>query len=344
MPSPETPPVLGQWILDTRSWYPEVEKVHQLEKYASRALSLLPTATGSQVFRYVRPVDAKMALGSALLKHYAVARLSRDPATPWSRVVATGFKVGPPDGGTGGTTKPIYVDPDTGRQPVSFNVSHQAGVVAIVAVATTAAANQGGEEKGRNEEGEEEEVVQVGVDVVSPPERRKRDLEFISSSGWPAFVDMHAEVLGHGEVAYLKHQVPLRADAGSTEQANDERLRAFYALWALREAYLKLGGTGLVADWLRELEFRGFRAPRPTAAWDVPASEDKGEVLNDISIWLRGQKVEDVDMCLRSIGPEFMVATAVRTPGNKAARLGSALGPYEVLSLDEVLDFAEVSG
>ncbi|KAL2183058.1 hypothetical protein L209DRAFT_758452 [Thermothelomyces heterothallicus CBS 203.75] len=326
-PSTSPIPILGQWILDTRSWYPGVEKVNQLETHASRAFSLLSHATRSQVLRYVRPPDAKMALASALLKHYAVAKLSR-ARIPWSRVVATGFTAAP-----GGGTKPVFVDPATGTQPVFFNVSHQAGIVAIVAVAAGGAGEEG---KGE----EEEEVVQVGVDVVSPAERRARDHEYIAANGWAAFVDMHAEVLGHGEVAYLKHQVPAAAD----DADDDGRLRAFYALWALREAYLKLGGTGLVADWVRDLEFRRFRPPTPTPGWDSPAREEEGQVLRDIGIWLRGDKVEDVDMCLRSIGPDFMIATAVRTPGRKAARLRSALGPYEVLSLEEVLDFAEASG
>ncbi|KAL2161048.1 hypothetical protein VTH06DRAFT_8761 [Thermothelomyces fergusii] len=332
MAPPGTPPILGQWILDTRSWYPEVQKVHQLETYASRAFAVLPGAARSQVLRYVRPADAKMALASALLKHYAVARLAR-ARIPWSRVAAAGFAPAP------GGTKPVFVDPATGAQPVRFNVSHQAGVVAIVAVAVEEAEEGGGGGGGE---------VQVGVDVVSPAERRARDHRYIAEHGWPAFVDMHAEVLGRDEVAYLKGgRVPgagAATAADHEEEHNDRRLRAFYALWALREAYLKLGGTGLVADWVRDLEFRGFRPPSPAPAWDSPAREEEGQVLRDIGIWLRGDKVEDVDMCLRSVGPDFMIATAARTPGRNAARLGPALGAYEVLSLEDVLSFAEASG
>ncbi|KAL2150228.1 hypothetical protein VTH82DRAFT_7904 [Thermothelomyces myriococcoides] len=332
MTSSNAPPILGQWILDTRSWYPEVQTASQLEIHASRAFSLLSSATRSQVLRYVRPADAKMALASALLKHYAVARLSRAPRIPWSRIVATGFTAAP------GGTKPVFVDPATGAQPVFFNVSHQAGVVAIIAVAA-GDKNEGGGGGG----GGGGEEVQVGVDVVSPAERRARDHRYIADNGWPDFVDMHAEVLGHGEVEYLKHQVPVAASADD-DSGNDARLRAFYALWALREAYLKLGGTGLVADWVRDLEFRGFRPPSPTPTWDSPAREEDDQILRDIGIWLQGNKIEDVDMCLRSVGPDFMIATAIRTPGKNAAQLGSVLGSYEVLSLEEVLRFAEASG
>jgi 4'-phosphopantetheinyl transferase len=63
-----------------------------------------------------------------------------------------------------------------------------------------------------------------------------------------------------------------------------------------------------------------------------------------MEIWFKGRKVEDVNMCLRSIGSDYMIATAVRTPGKAEDGLGWVLGPYEVLSLGDVLDFAEASG
>ncbi|KAK4042001.1 hypothetical protein C8A01DRAFT_44980 [Parachaetomium inaequale] len=323
-------PVLAQWILDTRDWYPEARQTKQLETHASRALSLLPPTTRPQILRYLQVRDAKLALASALLKHYAIAKLSRTP-TPWSQTVATNFTQDP-------RRKPIYIDPATSAQPVSFNVSHQAGVVALVAVAGyPSSTTKGGE-------GEGDGGAQVGVDVVCTSERRARDLDMIAKEGWPAFVDMHADVFAPGEVAYLKgyHRVPSGGTA--QQQENDGRLRAFYALWALREAYVKLTGEALLASWLRELEFRGFRASRPTAGWGVPAREEEGEVVRDMEIWFQGSKVEDVNMCLRSIGPDYMIATAVRTPGKAEDGLGWALGPYEVLSLGEVLDFAEASG
>ncbi|KAH6854845.1 hypothetical protein B0I37DRAFT_410898 [Chaetomium sp. MPI-CAGE-AT-0009] len=306
-------PIIAQWILDTRTWYPEVTQTKELETHAARAFALLPPASRAPILRYHHARDAKMALASALLKHYAVARLAR---TGWSATVATGFT-------RDARTKPVYVDPATGAQPVAFNVSHQAGVVAIVAV-------------------------EVGVDVVCTSERRARDHAMLAGEGWPAFVDMHADVFAPGEVAYLKHRVlagGLGAGAGAGAATTyDAKLRAFYTLWALREAYVKLTGDALLADWLKELEFRGFQPPKPTAGWDVPAREEEGEVVREIGIWFRGRRVDDVNMCLRSMGEDFMIATAVRTPGRKEDGLGWPLGPYEVLSLEQVLEFAEASG
>jgi 4'-phosphopantetheinyl transferase len=188
-------------------------------------------------------------------------------------------------------------------------------------------------------------VVEVGVDVVCTSERRTRDHAMLAGEGWPAFVDMHADVFAPGEVAYLKHRVleavPGLVAGATVERINDGKLRAFYTLWALREAYVKLTGEALLAEWLKDLEFRGFRPPRPTAGWDVPAREEEGEVVRDIEIWFKGARVEDVNISLRSMGEDFMIATAVRTPGRKEDGLGWALGPYEALSLEQVLDFAE---
>ncbi|KAK4239748.1 hypothetical protein C8A03DRAFT_13895 [Achaetomium macrosporum] len=334
-------PTLAQWILDTRAWFPEVSATQQLETHASRAFSLLPPSSRTAILRYYHPRDAKMALASALLKHYAVARLSH---TSWSQLLAANN----PDGAftRDARTKPVYIDPATGTQPVAFNVSHQAGIVAIIAVAGYHPPSTG--------EAQAEVGVEVGVDVVCTSERRARDHAMIARDGWPAFVDMHGDVFAPGEVRYLKHRVLstaaglVPASAPTAEQVVDGKLRAFYALWALREAYVKLTGEALLAEWLRELEFVDFRPPRPTAAWEVPAQEGDGEredaeVIRRVDIRFKGEKVEDVNMCLRSMGPDYMIATAVRTPGRKEDGLGWSLGPYELLSLEEVLDFAESS-
>ncbi|KAK3693701.1 hypothetical protein B0T22DRAFT_476524 [Podospora appendiculata] len=329
--------VLVQWILDTRSWFPEATQTRHLETQASRALALLPENERAAVLKYYFVRDAKMSLASALLKHYAISRLAQ---IPWAATTIT----------RDARTKPVWRDPATGSSPVAFNVSHQAGIVALVAVADYPGA------------------VEVGVDVVCTSERRERDLAILrGQQGWHGFVDMHADVFAAGEAAYLKYQVirevPWLAAAArqSPERAADGKLRAFYALWALREAYVKLTGEALLAEWLRELEFRYFHPPRPTAAWAVPAIEEttkkKGEgegegddagddddapqVIRDIEIRFRGKRVDDVNICLRSVGPDYMICTAVRTPENKADGLGWRLGPYETLSLDEVLGFAE---
>lgn len=256
--------------------------------------------------------DAKMSLGSHLLKHYAVSRLH---GVPWREAAITRDP----------RTKPVYRDPATGGQPVSFNVSHQAGLVALVAVAWF--------------DGE----VEVGVDVVCASERRGRDHKMVAEEGWPAFVDMHADVFAPGEAAYLKFQVLSGGalPAGSSAEAVlDFKLRCFYALWCLREAYVKMTGEALLAKWLRELEFRAIRPPAVAAA-SSSDNEAQGVAVKAEDIWFQGQKVQDANVCIRSWGPDYMTCTAVRTPGREADGLAFELGPYELLSMDEVLSFAE---
>ncbi|KAK3497637.1 uncharacterized protein B0T23DRAFT_89141 [Neurospora hispaniola] len=340
MSEPPNNPVLIQWILDTRSWFPSAAKTRDLEVHASRPLSLLTPTERASVLKYFHVRDARMALASALLKRYAIARLA---GVAWSSTTP-GFTRDER------TTKPIWRDPATGAQPVAFNVSHQAGIVALVAVA---------DYPGPGAQSEAGAKVEVGVDVVCTSERRDRDQDLIRKEGWGSFVDMHADVFAMGETSYLKYQVlsavPGLVERGggggppTPEQVADGKLRAFYALWALREAYVKLTGEALLAEWLGELEFRYFRPSRPTPAWDVPAVETKegeeegedAQVLRKFEIRFRGKKVEDVNMCLRSMGPDYMVATAVRTPEDTNVGLRWRLGPYETLALDDLLNFAD---
>ena len=350
-------------------------------------MALLPEAESSAALKYYHVRDAKMSLASSLIKHLAVAHLS--PSTPWNRTAIT----------RDARTKPTWVDPSTGESPVAFNVTHQAGVVALIATlssiivpssssppnpspnhpnpdpsadhpnptltttTTTTTTEENGEPEPQNVQ------VEVGIDIVSPAERRKRDHELIAAESWPRFVDMHADVFSPSETRYLKYevlsQVPGLVSSPSSSSGEgtpgrglstiDAKLRAFYALWALREAYVKLTGEALLAPWLSELEFRRFRPSAPTAAWDVvAASEDNDndndnndnnrygpQVVTNHQIYFRGQRVHDVNISLRSMGADFMICTAVRTPTRREVGLSWKLGPFTVLDLDDVLAFAE---
>lgn len=199
------------------------------------------------------------------------------------------------------------------------------------------------------------------MDLVSPTERRVRDRALVAKEGWPTFVDMHADVFAKREAAYLKHAVlaavpGLVAPTGGAEAVVDAKLRAFYALWALREAYVKLTGEALLAEWLGELEFRGFRPAAPTAGWGVPAREEGAwdgreegagrtrygaQVVRHPEVWFRGERVRGVNMELRAMGEDFMICTAVRTPGREEVGMGWRLGPYRVLDLEEILKYAK---
>lgn len=256
---------------------------------ADKVLTLLPPKEREEVLRYFHVQDAKMALFSRLLKRYAIARYA---GVPWEQAVAT----------RNSDTKPVYCAPD-GSEPLIFNVSHQAGLVVLVAVVDPPPG------------------FCVGVDVVCATERRRRDHEMVRAEGWPSFVDMHADVLGQAEATALRN-LP-QADG------LDGPLRRFYALWCLREAYVKMTGEALLAPWLRDLEMRSFCLPSDDGG-PAPAPE----------VWFRGRPVNNVDLCLVNFLGEFMICTAARM-GTDGMSLSA--GDYVVLDVEEVLSFAKGS-
>lgn len=195
-------------------------------------------------------------------------------------------------------TKPIFRMPD-GSQPLLFNVSHQAGLVVLLAVHNPPTG------------------LAIGVDVVSPFERRARDHESIAADGWAQFVDMHAEVFCPREVTSLK-RLPIT-------ESPDRPLRYFYALWCLREAYVKMTGDALLAPWLGELEMRNF----------APPEEMEGD---EQVIWFEGQRVDNVLVKIQDLMDGYMVSTAVKAGEGGE---GVELGDFGSLRIEEVLDFGE---
>ncbi|KAI0886254.1 phosphopantetheinyl transferase [Annulohypoxylon maeteangense] len=317
-----------QYLVDTRPLWPKATKTKDLENEAARALALLTDEEKTKVLRYYFVADAKMSLTSHLLKHWVVARYANVPW--WDTKLTRDDK-----------TKPVYVDPTTGKQPVAFNVSHQAGLVALVAVAGYSTTKENGE-TGKGEE------VNIGTDIVCTSERRTRDHRVIDTEGWGKFVDMHADVFGRGEARYLKGDLlstqPGLPSLARGDEITDFKLRCFYTLWCLREAYVKMTGDALLAPWLRDLEFRRFRAPVGGLEFGQVREEEEGregEVVMDQEVWFRGERVVDARIVMRSLGEDYMTCTAVRTPVRKEDALGWKVGPFEFLEMETVLGDAE---
>jgi 4'-phosphopantetheinyl transferase len=272
------------------------------------------------VLKYYHVKDAKLSLGSQLLKRYVISRYC---CVPWWQAVTTRDE----------RTKPIFLD-KRGRKPIAFNVSHQAGFVALAAV------------HGYGGETSEETVeigVDIGVDIVCTSERRDRDQKMILDDGWNRFVDIHADVFSPKEVSYLKYQilaaVPGLQPGSSVEDIIDFKLRCFYTLWCLREAYVKMTGDALLASWLPDLEFVNFRPPEKAAAID--ALPEEGNIIREHHIIFQGHKDEDANVVLRALGPDYMTCTAVRTPAKPEDGLAFELGPFEPISIDEIVEFGE---
>ncbi|PNY24140.1 L-aminoadipate-semialdehyde dehydrogenase-phosphopantetheinyl transferase [Tolypocladium capitatum] len=297
------PTTVLKWVLDTRNLWPEANETWDLSTetwadpscpQASRALALLTPEERKDVLRFYHVKDAKLALGSSLLKRLAISTYCGVgwDAAAWTRDART---------------KPVFLLPD-GSEPLLFNVSHQAGLVVLLAAH--------GAPPGTS----------IGVDVVCPPERRSRDHAVIAADGWPQFVDIHGEVFSTGEVARLK-ALPLAP--------LDRLLAYFYSLWCLREGYVKMSGEALLAPWLRELDLRYFAPPG-----EVPP-EGRG-----FEIWFREKRVDDVDMRLEWLLDEYMVCTAVRwgktyeAPVEGEDDMGK---PFTHLTMDQVLADAEAA-
>jgi 4'-phosphopantetheinyl transferase len=276
------------------------------------------------VLKYYHVADMKMALASHLLKRHVI---SMHTGIPFSEV-----RIGRTSDG-----KPVWIQPRgwtrAGCPGLSFNVSHQAGVVVGVC-----SVQSGGV------------PVDVGTDIVCVNERDELE-RIIREEGLYNFVDLHADVFSPSEVEGLKGEVEglelpevsFLDDAGRRAVARTDavlgdgvryvdgegeaqvlsrdkiiaaKLRRFYALWCLREAYVKMTGEALLASWLQDLEFRRFRVPRPAEEASNGTFED-GEVVRaeNIEISLRGERITDVMMELRAVGRDYVVASAVRVEG-----------------------------
>ena len=238
----------------------------------------------------MRVRDAKMVLASRLLKRYAIARYC---AVPWFSANAT----------RDANTKPVFRKPD-GSEPLLFNITHQDGLVVLLGV------------------GNPPPGLAVGVDIVSPSERRDHDHETITREGWSTYVDIHAEVFAPEEASAL-NALPFRRD---TVKGRDELLRYFYSLWCMREAYVKMTGEALLAGWLRQLDMRDFAPP------EVMAEQGRAQ-----GAWMHGKKVAGVEVTLKDLSGRFMVCSAVRE--GKDGRTVE-VGQYGELDVGEILAFA----
>jgi len=237
--------------------------------------------------------DARLSLGSSLLKRLFVVRTQ---AVPWVEVAFS--RIGHEKHG-----KPCYA-PDGRKPQVDFNVSHQAGLVALVGCAANDAL--------------------IGVDITCVNERNEKRM--IDKEGFESFVDMHDEVFSQADLKAMK------ACPGSL----DEKIRTFYAYWALKEAYVKLEGEALLADWLKETEFRNVNPPR--------AKSQTSSAVNDIlessiEVWFRGKKQDDVEMFLEAFEDNYLIATAAKRPEGSNFK---GLPAMKILDLEQdILPFAD---
>jgi 4'-phosphopantetheinyl transferase len=245
---------------------------------------------------------------------------------------------------------------------IGFNVSHQAGLVSLIAVI-----GEGGE-------------VEVGTDIVCANERLAHDYRLIEKEGFFRFVDIYKDVFAESEVNFMKsalveldvgkgvelkgvgndalsrcqwRNAKLEVEAVDREERKDitikmdsnvvidAKLRRFYAMWCLRETYVKMTGDALLAPWLKELEILDVQVPAGKGGIQGSTSLEKGQVAKDFRINFKGTLVTNVVMELTALGADYMVAGSARSVTGREVTL--QMGNWERLDLEsDVLKFGDV--
>jgi len=94
----------------------------------------------------------------------------------------------------------------------------------------------------------------------------------------------------------------------------DKKLRRFYAMWCLREAYVKMTGEALLAPWLKDLEISDAQAPDAASEIQDATTLGRGEVVKRLQNLLQGKKGHGREHGALGIGPAYMVAGSVKVP------------------------------
>ncbi|KAL9053535.1 MAG: hypothetical protein Q9162_004702 [Coniocarpon cinnabarinum] len=298
------------WLVDTRLvWNPLAPRTssrpsNALGDSASVALSRVPQDEREKALRFHFHSDAKMSLASSLLKRHFITTCF--PSTSFPDVQLS--RRGDPKHG-----KPSY-DPrgQAEDMEVDFNVSHQAGLVALTGYArSNPAITQSPHSQNVDPS------ITLGVDITNTGERTKQDHNFISRSGLADWVDMHGDVFSPQDLAAMKQpevdEFGCELPEWDGNDGIDKYRRKFYAYWCLKEAYVKLEGEALLAGWLKEVEFRNVRVPE-----EGGKEREWGEKVDGIEVWRKGVKERQTRMELRAWGQHFLIGLAVKGDDDRA--------------------------
>lgn len=99
-----------------------------------------------------------------------------------------------------------------------------------------------------------------------------------------------------------------------TDPIIDAKVRRFYAMWCLREAYVKMSGDALLAPWLKELEILDVVVPDPKEGISDEFSMEKGEMTRQFATYLKGKVERDVKTELTAMGNHYMIGASIKVP------------------------------
>ena len=272
--------------------------------------------------KFLRPADRLMSLASALLKYVFIHRYA---LIPWNEVRIS--KTPKPH------QRPYWQPPPdwTGKGGLEFNVTHQNGLVALIGCKTPTAQSQEYSSPLRQSVSVSSppvpevaaKQVRLGVDLACTKEQGRTPKNVTTQAKLDEWVDIFGDVFSWRCRQDMKYAVIPDADETNIFQ---KRLRRFYAYWSLQEAFIKMVGEGLLAEWLKELEFENVIAPEPASAEEFPddgfswAFNDdeerkwtpRDQAVKGLKAILHGQRVDDVQLDLVAYEEDFLLATSIR--------------------------------
>ena len=324
----------NEYVTPIHRFYIDIRPLIPANKQDKNYLPLIETLFDEQqqaIKKYLRPADRLMSLASALLKY---TFLHRNAHIPWTDVRISK------------TPKPHHrpywqPTPDwNGSGGVDFNVTHQNGLVAIIGCTTPTPQNQAYSSPIVRPSTSitsapapeiASQQIRLGVDIACTKEDGRTPKDVTSQAKLDEWVDIFGEVFSWRCRQDMKHAQIIGSDSTNIYQ---KRLRRFYAYWSLQEAFIKMVGEGLLAEWLKELEFENVHAPEPATADDFPDdgfnwafSHDEErkwtppeKAIRDIRASVYCKRLDDVRLELLAYEEDFLMATSIR--GVQEANVG----------------------
>ncbi|QDS72578.1 hypothetical protein FKW77_000943 [Venturia effusa] len=372
----DTQSEIVRWIIDTRNiWHG-----NSIQDAAGEYLNYISEGERKAITRKYHIADAKMSLASALLKRAFIARVT---GLLWHDIEFT--RKGHPVHGKPAWDPPKFNTTGVPWPNVDFNVSHQAGLVTLVGVCVP--------------DGEllPHEEALVGCDIVAPHERS--DLEMIQTSDFEDYTSTFDQIFSDSELWDITYNLPSHAvqlyngqrlsdqelgrldrvintdqncsvtmpdgriESFPSDLIIDAKLRRFYTFFTLKESYIKLCGEGLLAPWLRELEFRNVSAPTPgtqarcstSGTWGGKTYGGRPSVdymtggfsfasgqEEDLEIWRDGEEVHSVRTEVQSFEEDYMISAMISPPHLVGSRDG--FPPWEHCDMERDILFVARMG
>ena len=117
----------------------------------------------------------------------------------------------------------------------------------------------------------------------------------------------------------LRHWVEDHEGAAKSRRSGDicvrnigSILRCFYTYFCCEEAYTKVNGEGLAANWLPDLNFSGLRPPKPARQAQETSRGFWGERLERGGVLVQGEEIKDARIHVQAFEEDYIVATAIR--------------------------------